>query len=209
MNLQEQEKLRQQELQESWRGGIQQIFDDIYRNKTWGDGSGGGNTPEVSKPFMEAASRVIQRFGITSVIDIGCGDGHATQHLDLHGASYVGVELVDCMVDYCCTQYPGRNVIRGDARTMDLPHAGLALLKEVTQHLSNADVWWLVNNIHKNTPLILHCSTANGPTINLDIKTGETRSVMLSQPPFNYSVCHSEYWFGGSGQWRLELLVKL
>ena len=57
------------------------------------------------------------------------------------------------------------------------------LLKEVTQHLPNADVIRLMDRL-KDYPLVLHCSGYGG-VVNSDIAMGETRPVDLSLPPFN------------------------
>ena len=164
-----------------------QIFDDIYSNKKWGDGSGGGSDPAVCAPYCRLVEWIIEERNIKRVLDLGCGDGRVAAYIDWRGVYYVGI---DCSRECpnLAVQYPTWNnheILIRDILADPLPVASyfdLVLLKEVTQHLPNADVIRLMERL-KDYPLVLHCSGYDGP-FNVDIAMGETRPVDLALPPF-------------------------
>ena len=59
------------------------IFTKIYEKKIWGDNknknysgsSGGGSCTSYNKKYVEILKKVISDYNITSVVDLGCGDG--------------------------------------------------------------------------------------------------------------------------------------
>lgn len=136
-----------------------EIFTDIYQRRVWGDGSGGGSAPGVAGPWAAIASKVIAELKPRTVLDIGCGDGWASAGIDLHGAAYLGIDPVDSIVEYCRETHivGNRNYLPIDAITQVLPDADLVLVKEVTQHLSDASVLALIEKLRRY-PAVLHCS---------------------------------------------------
>lgn len=157
-----------------------EIFTDIYDRKVWGDGSGGGSAPGVAAPWAAIASRVIADLKPRTVLDVGCGDGWASAGIDLGGALYIGVDPVESIVDYCREThvFGNRQYLPADAITQLLPDADLVLVKEVTQHLSDASVDQLLRKLER-FPAILHCSAV---TVGLGdkIEDGGYRPYLLS-----------------------------
>jgi SAM-dependent methyltransferase len=155
-----------------------EIFTSIYQRKVWGDGSGGGSGPGVAGPWAAIASRVIAELAPATVLDVGCGDGWASAGIELGGAKYIGVDPVEAMHRYCFAVH--RRATRSfrclDAISDELPDADLVLVKEVTQHLSDASVRALVEKLRRY-PAVLHCSAlAPGDKVAVD---GGYRPVIL------------------------------
>jgi SAM-dependent methyltransferase len=156
-----------------------EIFTDIYARRVWGDGSGGGSAPGVAGPWAAIASRVIAELAPATVLDVGCGDGWASAGIDLGGAKYIGVDPVEAMHRYCFAVH--RRATRSfrclDAIADELPDADLVLLKEVTQHLSDASVRALIAKLRRY-PAVLHCG-AWAERLGDNIEDGGYRPVVL------------------------------
>ncbi len=162
-----------------------QVFGQIYREKKWGEGSGGGSDPAVCAPYCRWVERFIRILRPDRVLDIGCGDGRVMRAIDWQGVSYFGIDCAYSPVLEPDEEYSfgSASFTVQDALTFPLPTAYLVLLKEVLQHLPNADVIRLMERI-KNYPYVIHCSGYDG-VVNADIAMGETRPVDLALPPFN------------------------
>ncbi len=173
-----------------------EVFDDIYRRNVWG-GSGGGSRSEVAWPFVAFAKSIIRKPGVTTVLDIGCGDGWVGRWV--YSAEWLAVYIgIDASTEAISKiqNTPAMSYIVADALNDELPRADLVLLKEVTQHLSNADVRKLLDRL-KQYPAVLHCSAlAAGPE---DIETGGYRPVRLkdfgieTQPILEWTAEGSSY----------------
>ena len=152
-----------------------EVFDDIYRRKIWGDGSGGGSDPEIAAPWCRLVERSIRLFSSCRVLDIGCGDGRLAGAIQWDATRYTGIDCSRAALHV----HPMHDVRLMDALE-ELPDGDfdLVLLKEVTQHLPNADVSRLMERLRRY-PVILHCSGIGG-VANGDIKMGEGRYVDLS-----------------------------
>ncbi len=173
-----------------------EIFDDIYRRNVWG-GSGGGSREAVAWPFASYVERLVRRGGISTIVDVGCGDSAVAKMICLPE----GVFSLGCDISIEAL-YIGQHGCIGNALECDgIPRGDLALVKEVTQHLSNADVRLLIERL-KQFPAVLHCSClAPGP---VDIETGGYRPVRLkdfgihAQPilewTFEGGIYHMELW---------------
>lgn len=186
-----------------------EIFSAIYRDRVWGDGSGGGSAPGVAGPWAAIASKVIADLKPKTVLDVGCGDGWASADIKMDGAWYIGVDPVQEMVDQCNDRYKGnggRSYFCRDAITEDLPAADLVLLKEVTQHLSDASVLALLEKLRKY-PAVLHCfGFAPGTWDHSDIEDGGYRPTSLRRYGYReYSSDLLGEWEHGGTKYFAEL----
>ncbi len=156
-----------------------EVFSDIYARNLWGDGSGGGSDPETTRPFCRLVQDLLVLYDVRTVLDIGCGDGRVFSEIHWGKTKYTGI---DC-VGIALIRHPAFDVRIADALVDPLPGAELVILKEVTQHLPNADIARLMERL-RGYPLVLHCSGFGGE-VNADIRMGETRPVDLAAPPFH------------------------
>lgn len=158
-----------------------EVFGDIYARRVWGDGSGGGSDPTIAAPWCRLVESIIAERGVRSVLDIGCGDGRLAAAINWQGSRYTGIDCSRQVLN----SHPMHDVRLMDAlKSLPAGHYGLVLVKEVTQHLPNADVECLMESLAIRYPLILHCSGIGG-TPNGDIKMGEGRYVDLAAHPFS------------------------
>jgi hypothetical protein len=77
----------------------EQVFTQIYRNNTWGNGtegtplSGPGSNSENARPYVDFVSKVISDFGIASVLDVGHGDWAMWKDYRFENVKYIGVDV--------------------------------------------------------------------------------------------------------------------
>jgi len=76
----------------SFEFGDPDIFDKIYENSYWGNGSGGGSSPEATQPYKVFLEDFIRQYKIQSIVDLGCGDWQFSKFLDFGGAKYIGID---------------------------------------------------------------------------------------------------------------------
>jgi SAM-dependent methyltransferase len=177
-----------------------EAFERIYAENLWGGvpgefRSGSGSSDEVSGPYVACVRRFIEERGITRVADLGCGDFQVGRRLLAPGLRYVGVDVVRPLIERNEALF-GRDGVGFEARDLardPLPDADLALLRQVLQHLSNAEISLVLKNTEKYPYLLVteHLPTGTDVRPNLDHPHGpDTRlydrsGVFLDLPPFS------------------------
>ena len=180
----------------------EEIFSRIYENHHWGgpgEGyySGHGSDEALARPYAEAVRNFICAKGIRSVIDLGCGDFRVGSLLQLDRVSYVGVDVVPKLIARNQAKYAREGVSFTCLNIVDdsLPQAELCLIRQVFQHLSNAQILSVLGKLHQYRFVIVTehypAPEVKGVVANKDKATdGETRivdgsAVFLDLPPFN------------------------
>jgi SAM-dependent methyltransferase len=174
------------------------VFSEIYASGTWGDGdepnSGSGSDDSVSAPFIEIVRRLIVDQGITSVVDLGCGDYRVSGKLADLPIDYTGIDVVPALVARNAAAF-GSDRIRFLCRDItrdSLPSADLCIVRQVLQHLSNAQISRVLRRLSSFRYVVVaehHPARLLKP--NLDKDTGaDTRidfdsGVYLEHAPFN------------------------
>jgi SAM-dependent methyltransferase len=169
----------------------EQVFTHIYREGVWGkEGfSGGGSMIENARRYVAFLQDFLKKKEVRSVVDLGCGDWGISQYIDWSGIDYIGIDVVEYILERNRIQYarPGIAFLHSDGIDEDLPQADLLISKDVLQHLPNAAISRLLPKLTK----FKHCLITNEvhpltlSSKNLDVAIGETRSLDLTAPPFN------------------------
>jgi SAM-dependent methyltransferase len=124
-----------------------EVFTEVYAGHMWGAGSDGfysgpGSDPEAAQPYADFVINFIAQHQIRTVVDLGCGDFRVGRMIARDGVSYTGVDVVQPLIDENNRRY-GNSQIRFhclDIAADDLPDGELCLIREVFQHLSNAQI---------------------------------------------------------------------
>lgn len=174
------------------------VFSEIYAKGVWGDGeepnSGSGSDEGVSAPFVEVLRRLIDDKHVASVVDLGCGDYRVSGKLADLPIDYTGVDVVPELVARNSAAFGSERVrfLCRDITTETLPSADLCIVRQVLQHLSNAQIARVVNQLKPYRYVVVaehHPARLLRP--NLDKDTGaDTRidfdsGVYLEYPPFS------------------------
>lgn len=181
------------------------MFSTVYKEKAWGSRedrpfcSGDGSIREDAiLPYCKEARDFIRSNKIESVVDIGCGDfaiGSRIAHPEIH---YTGVDVVPELIQYNHDHFGSKDIEFKCLNLIEdeLPSGDLCLVRQVLQHLSNAQIKKSLNSLSRYRFLIVteHVYSGEGLRRNRDKPQGPgTRiprrsGVFLDAPPFNLKV---------------------
>ena len=168
-----------------------EVFSKIYKEDLWHGGSGAGSKLENVKEYVEILQKYIDKPEIKTVLDLGCGDWQFSKFLDLSSVSYLGVDVVESVIESNSTSYSASNIkfISRDITTYELPKVDLIICKDVLQHLCNKDVVTTLVKIITSSKFSLITNDFNPEnTENKDIDNGDYRCLDLTLSPFYLDV---------------------
>jgi SAM-dependent methyltransferase len=143
-----------------------------------------------------AALRDAAERNVKSVVDLGCGDFRVGRLIAATGVAYTGVDVVEPLIAEN-TRRDASPTVRfqcADITSDALPDGELCLIREVLQHLSNAQISAILPRLSKYKYVLItevHPEDFRHYQINRDKPHGESSrlahfSVLcLDQPPFN------------------------
>jgi hypothetical protein len=190
-------------------------FQSIYRDHLWGVDdtrhyfSGVGSTGEQAQEYVAAMVPLLRQHAGQEpeeliVVDLGCGDFAIGSTLlkSLDGVRYIGCDIVPELTAYNQHTFGLESV---EFRTIDivrdlLSRGHVCLLRQVLQHLSNAEIAMVLPKLAKykyvyiseDQPLISegmpNPDKPVGADIRFDWRTGRGRGVELNLPPWNLTL---------------------
>ena len=168
-----------------------EVFSKIYKEDLWHGGSGAGSKLENVKEYVEILQKYIDKPEIKTVLDLGCGDWQFSKFLDLSSVSYLGVDVVEYVIESNSSSYSASNIkfISRDITTYELPKVDLIICKDVLQHLCNKDVVTILVKIITSSKFSLITNDFKPEnTENKDIDNGDYRCLDLTLSPFYLNV---------------------
>lgn len=168
-------------------GSLSKTFDDIYRYRRWGYGSGPGSIYIFNKCFIKFVNGYLKKHkDIKRVVDIGCGDWQIAKHFDLKNINYVGCDVSKEALSRS-SKYSSKNIEfqHIDAIKDRLPDGDLVIIKEVLHHLSNKSVQKILSKFSKYKYVIIQNNIEENQLTNSDIKDGKYRALDVQKPPIN------------------------
>ncbi len=138
----------------------EEIFNEIYNKNLWGkapDGrqycSGSGTIDSRVEKYIEILRNFINEFEIKSIFEIGCGDFTIMKSvLGKSDIQYTGTDIVKDLTEYLTASYSKENVrfMHMDAiNNEQYPEADLCIIRQVLQHLSNAQISEIIRKTKK------------------------------------------------------------
>jgi SAM-dependent methyltransferase len=183
------------------RQPVAAVFREVYERNLWGGAqgtfySGPGSESHAATAYAEGIRSFIASRKIKSIVDLGCGDFRIASRFVTDDVSYVGVDIVEPLVRQNTALYHSDKVSFACLDIIDdeLPDGELCLIREVFQHLSNAQILKVIPKLRRfKHAVYTACQPALGApcTPNRDISHGvDTRlwlgsALFLDQPPFN------------------------
>lgn len=186
------------------RHGAGAAFTEVYASKAWGDDgsdfySGEGTTEtEVTRPYLDYLIAEFAKMpSPPRVLDLGCGDFKICSQLLPFVATFTGADVVPSLVERNNRAF-GSDTVRficADISSDPLPEADVVLVREVMQHMSNAQVGRLLNRL-SDFPVAYVTNVEPVKSAiavkNRDLVPGpDTRGVFgsalfLDEPPFSF-----------------------
>ncbi|MDO6803262.1 class I SAM-dependent methyltransferase [Wenyingzhuangia sp. 1_MG-2023] len=155
----------------------------IYEKKLWGASgcdfySGdGSHNPEIVDPYKNSVLLFLASFKNSLIVcDLGCGDFNIGKELVAHTQKYIAVDIVENLIKHNKEKYKIDNLefhcldIAKDA----LPAGDCAIVRQVLQHLSNAEVQDVLDKLTAYQYVVLTEHIPNGDFVpNKDIISGQ------------------------------------
>lgn len=179
-------------------------MEQVYEMKLWGDNntdfySGiGSHSPELVNPYIEVVSSFLKNFDHPLIVcDLGCGDFNVGKELVQYTNKYIAVDIVSDLIIHNRKNFKLENLEFRclDIAVDDLPKGDSVLLRQVLQHLSNAEVHSIVEKLYGFKYVIVTEHLPNGYfSPNKDIISGQgirlkkQSGLNLLEPPFNFKV---------------------
>lgn len=174
----------------------------IYENNLWGGKKSefysglGSHYPETVNPYIAVVSGFMKDLESPPVVcDLGCGDFNVGKELVKYCKKYIAVDIVPELVVHNKKTFKADNLEFHalDIATDDLPSGDCAILRQVLQHLSNAEIKKMVEKLYDFKYVILTEHLPEGDfEPNKDIISGQgirlkkQSGVDLSASPFNF-----------------------
>lgn len=179
-------------------------MEQVYEMKLWGNNntqfySGeGSHDPEIIKPYLVVVGKFLKSFKTPlEVCDLGCGDFNIGKHLVPFTRTYYAIDIVENLIDYNNANYEAEhlNFKCLDIAVDELPDGDCAIIRQVLQHLSNAEVKNVLSKLVKYKYIILTEHLPNTTFVsNLDIISGQgirikkNSGINILETPFNFKV---------------------
>lgn len=180
------------------------VMNQIYEMKLWGGetfdfySGTGSHTPNIINPYLDAVIHFLNAFPEPlTVCDLGCGDFNIGKHLVKHTKTYYAIDIVAPLINRNKQQFKAHNL---EFHCLDIakdepPAADCVILRQVLQHLSNAEIQDILKRLNAYKYMILteHVPLGNF-TPNKDIISGQgirlkqNSGVNLLEAPFNFQI---------------------
>lgn len=180
------------------------VFTRVYERHEWGgkEGefcSGTGSSAAHADEYARVVRDFIRANGISSVVDLGCGDFTVGRELQVPGVRYIGVDIVESLIERNREMFggPETSFVSLDAVTDELPDGDLGLIRQVLQHLSNEEIAAVLAKAKKYRYLLItehlpspqraarpNADKPHGP----DTRIYNDSGVYVDQPPFSLRV---------------------
>ncbi|OUS01030.1 SAM-dependent methyltransferase [Flavobacteriales bacterium 33_180_T64] len=181
-----------------------EAMEQVYKMKLWGSNKSnfysgvGSHHPEIVNQYIDVLTSFLVSFKNPLVVcDLGCGDFNVGKELVKYTKKYVAVDIVIDLIEHNIEQFKEENLVFHclDIAVDNLPSGDCAILRQVLQHLSNAEVQKIVNKLTGFKYVILTEHLPEGDFVpNEDIISGQgirlkkQSGLNLLVPPFNFKV---------------------
>ncbi len=180
-------------------------MEQVYEKKLWGGGdqvnfySGeGSHSAEIVAPYIAAVGAFLKTFKKPLIVcDLGCGDFNIGKQLVEYTKHYVAVDIVPDLIAHNKTSFIAENLTFHclDIALDALPSGDCAIVRQVLQHLSNAEVQRIVDKLYDFKYVIITEHLPNGifePNKDLisgqGIRLKKQSGINLLASPFNMVV---------------------
>lgn len=167
----------------------ERVFEALYKLNAWSGKdsvSGTGSDAIQTSVIAKALPSLFRDFGISTLLDIPCGDFHWMKGVDLSGIDYTGADIVNALIQQNTAQHerPSVRFRKLDLIKDTLPQVDLVFCRDCLVHLSFEDIFSALNNLCKSQSKYLLTTTFIRDADNRDINTGEWRVLNLERAPF-------------------------
>ena len=179
-------------------------MEQVYEMNLWGSNTSafysgiGSHNPEIVNPYIDVVQSFLKSFKTPlTVCDLGCGDFNIGNKLVKYAEKYIAVDIVADLITHNKERFKEANLefLCLDIAVDDLPFGDCVILRQVLQHLSNAEILKIVSKLSDFKYVILTEHIPVGDfTPNKEIISGQgirlkkQSGIKLLVPPFNFKI---------------------
>lgn len=184
--------------------------------------SGEGSDLIQTAIIRDAIPKLLQEYQIETFLDAPCGDWYWMQHIKFETARYIGIDIVDDLIQRNKKIYGKINTTFQCLNIVNdpIPKSDLIFSRDCFVHLSFNDIINALRNFKSSGAKYLLTTTFTQRTENQDLGEGFWRTLNLQLAPFNFPPplklinegCTEEnhlYTDKCLGLWRFEDLVSI
>jgi hypothetical protein len=172
---------------------LKKRFSRIYRENIFGGGisrSGEGSDLVQTEIIRREIPVLLKRLGVRSLLDAPCGDWHWMQKTKLGVDEYIGVDLVEEMIDLNNRKFGNEHVRFAslDLTRDALPDVDLIFSRDCLVHLSSKDALRVVENFKRSGARYLLTTTFTDRSKNAELAGRDAfwRPLNMQLEPFNF-----------------------
>ena len=179
-------------------------MEQIYEKYLWGGSESkfysgeGSHLDQLVQPYIKVVKEFLTSFEQPiTVCDLGCGDFNVGKKLVKYTKNYIGVDIVERLIEYNKEKYKAENLEFQclDIAADDLPVADCVMIRQVLQHLSNQEVQNILQKLSAYQYVIVTEHIPEGEFVpNIDIISGQgirlkkRSGINLLKSPFNLNI---------------------
>ena len=171
---------------------LEQRFGRIHDINLWGapaSPSGLGSEMDATAALRAELPRLLQRLGVTSLLDAPCGDAGWINQANLV-VSIIGVDIVASLIESLQAR-AAAGEIKGEYHLADitrdpLPRCDAILCRDALVHLSFANIERAVANFRASGAAWLIATTFPEWQTNGDCEDGDWRALNFERAPFRW-----------------------
>ncbi|GAL78915.1 Mll0579 protein [Algibacter lectus] len=180
-------------------------MNQIYELNLWGGGSefdfysgSGSHNPDIVNPYLDVLTAFLESHNKNlTVCDLGCGDFNIGKQLTQFTKKYIAIDIVENLIERNKQIHQANNLEFHclDIAKDELPMSDCIIVRQVLQHLSNAEIKNVVEKLTNYKYIILTEHLPLGDfKPNKDIISGQgirlkqNSGVNLLEAPFNLKI---------------------
>ena len=169
---------------------LEQVFTNIYDTRAWHSKesiSGNGSELIQTEQIINELTFLLNKYNITSMLDIPCGDFNWMQHVNLGNVKYIGADIVEDLIISNQNKYPDIEFQHLDLTKSELPKVDLILARDVFVHMKYNTIVAALENIINSGCTYLLTTSFTGMNVNHDLNAdGDWRPLNLLVEPFRF-----------------------
>jgi hypothetical protein len=170
---------------------LEDIFTEINLGNKWAgqeSSSGIGSDLLQTKTIIREIPILLRELGVSTFLDLPCGDHNWMQKADLSGVQYIGGDIVENLIERNNKVFGNHQKIftKIDLSKDPLPNADLILVRDCLVHLNYDTINLIINNLKKSSIKYILTTTFPITKRNYDITTGNWRPLNLNKNPFYF-----------------------
>lgn len=171
--------------------GLTEKFAKIYKENMFrgaASRSGAGSDLVQTAIIRRELPLLVKEFGVRTFLDAPCGDWFWMREVDLSVERYIGIDIVEALIQKNQAEYGNSRVSfqRANLASDALPPADLIFSRDCLVHLSFADALKIIANFKRSGAKYLLTTTFPNRASNVDLGDGFWRPLNKQLAPFNF-----------------------